>query len=287
MSETLAALGRKTLGLALIFNSIISLTSATNILASFYINMPMWQPYSPYLINGSFFWFVLLVAGLNIFSAKLIGRAKIKRILFHHYVYGLLVSSIAIISVAFLAPAYISLLLTPSTGFQADGFQNVSVYAGLFFVYGGLTLVIDDAYDISLRAGRTLDKMKMRIRRLDKALQTTHLLSSLMSLYVTLSILLWYLENRSHIMNWPLMDISYVVFIPSMFITSIWGLKAFKGKLWYRIFSEPHGKDFSISMHACMLVGIGYLCLSCFSNNIGCSWQCPILCGGNVCLCDA
>ncbi len=242
MSKILAALGRKIFGLALIFNSLISLTSATNILTSFYLNKGMWCPYSPYLLDGSLFWFVVSVAVLNIFSAKIVGKAHIKRVLFHHYFYGFLVILIALLSIALIAPAYILFLLTPSAGFTADGFQNFSIYTVLFLVYGGLTLVIDDVYDVSLRAGRLFDRMKMKMRKLDKTFQTIHLCSCLMSIYVAASVFLWYLENCSSMVDLPLLNISYMILIPSLFVTCIWGLRGFKGEMWSKILSQPQTK---------------------------------------------
>jgi hypothetical protein len=232
MSKSSFAIGRKVLSLALIFNSVVSLLSATNMLTSFYVNRYAWRPYSPYLIDGSLLWFIILTAVLNIFPAKLIGRVNIRRIIFHHYVYGFLVSSISVLLIALFAPACILLLLTPSLGFQTSGFQTIPVYAGLFFVYGGLTLIIDDICDISLRMGRHMDKLKMRIQKSGKTLQTIHLCSSLTSIYITICTVLWYFENSFWMKSWPLWDASHVVFISNLFVTSIWGLKAAKEKSW-------------------------------------------------------
>jgi len=233
MSKIVAAIGRKLLGLALIFNSIVSLTSAANILASFYINRFSWQPFSPYLIDGSLFWFVILAAVLNIVPAKLVGKADIKRVLFHHYVYGFLSIFTTLALVALLAPACIFILLVPSSGFQVHGFQNIATYAGLFFVYGGLTLVIDDMYDISLRSGRIFDKMGRRIRGLGRTFQAIHLGSSIISIYVAMCTVLWCLENNVSLKNWPLWELSNILFTANLFVTGIWGLKVAKEKLWF------------------------------------------------------
>jgi len=233
MSKIVAAIGRKLLGLALIFNSVVSLTSAANILASFYINRLSWKPYSPYLIDGSLFWFVVLAAVLNIVPAKLVGKADIKRVVFHHYVYGFLSIFTSLILVALFAPAYIFILLVPSSGFQVSGFQNIATYAGLFFVYGGLTLVIDDIYDISLRPGRIFDRVRRRIKGLGRTLQAIHLGSSLISMYISMCAILWYLENKVWLKNWPLWDLANILFTANLLVTGIWGLKVAKEKLWF------------------------------------------------------
>jgi len=247
MSEILAAIGRKVLSLTLIFNSIISLISAANMLASFYMNGCGWRPFSPYLIEGSLFWFVILTSLMNIVPAKIVGKVNIKRILFHHYVYGFLVSSISLLSMVLFAPAYLLVLLTPSLGFQTSGLQTIPLYASFFFVYGGLTLVIDDINDVSLRVRRSLDKLKMRICKSGKMLQTMHLCSSLVSIYIVICSLLWYFENIFWIKNSPLLNIAHIIFMLNLLVTSLWGLKAVKEKLWLRkIFADLSKIDLSV-----------------------------------------
>jgi hypothetical protein len=233
MPKISVAIGKKVLSLALIFNSVVSLVSAINMLASFYIDNYQWRPYSPYLIDGSFLWFIVLTAVLNISPAKSIGKVKIGRILFHHYVYGFLATSISLLLIVIYAPAYVILLLMPSLGFQTSGFQTIPVYAGLFFIYGGLTLVIDDMYDMSLGMGRMLDGLKMRLQKSGRTLQAIHLCSGLMSTYVLMCGILWYLDNDFWVKSWPLWDASHIIFMSSLLVTNVWALKAVKGRLWF------------------------------------------------------
>ncbi len=217
----------------MIFNSVISLVSVANMLASFYINYYSWRPYSPYLIDGSLLWSIIATAILNIGPAKIIGKVKMGRILFHHYVYGFLASSISLLLMVTFAPAYILLLLMPSLGFQTSGLQAIPVYAGLFFVYGGLTLVIDDLYDVSMSTGRMLDRLKMKIHKSGKALQTIHLCSSLISTYILICSVFWYLQNNCLVRNWPLWDASNIIFIANLFVTNVWAMKAVRARLWF------------------------------------------------------
>jgi hypothetical protein len=228
MSKTLAKLGRKTLSLALIFNSIVSLTSAANILAIFYLNWQAWRPYSPYLLDGSLFWIVVVTAALNIVPAKLIGKVEIERILFHHYVYGFLTSSISLTLMAVFAPAYIFALLTPSLGGQTIGF-----YSCLFFVYGGLTLTIDDLHDVSLRLDRALDRLRLWVCKSGATLHRVHLVSSLVTVYTAISICAWFLENSLSNEIWSLWDVFNMVLVISLLITGLCGLKAVKAKCWF------------------------------------------------------
>ena len=233
MSRIIAKLGRKTLSLALIFNSIISLASAANILAAFYLNTNGWRPYSPYLIDGSLFLLVIVTAVLNIIPAKLVGKVDLGRILFHHYVYGFLASSISITLMAVFAPAYILVFLMPSLGFQTTGLQMIMIYSGLFFVYGGLTLMIDDIHDVSLRLGKILDRLKLWAYKSGKTLQKVHMVSSLATVYTAMSVCAWLLGNIILKETWSLWDVSNMVLATSLLITGLWGLKAVKAKYWF------------------------------------------------------
>jgi len=226
MSRRTAAIARKILSLALIFNSLVSIVSAANILASSYATKYYSRQYSPYLVDGSLVWFIILTAILNIGPAKFLGRVKLRRMLFHHYVYGFLASSVSTVLMAIFAPASIVLLLVPSLGFQVTDMQAVPVYAGLFFVYGGLTLIIDDIHDVSLSMGRALDKLKTKVPKSNKVLQAMHLWSSLISTYVLICSVLWYSENGLAVESWPFWNAPQLIFIVNLLVTSSWGLKA-------------------------------------------------------------
>lgn len=214
------------------FNSIVSLVYGAEMLTSFYVSPREPRLYSPYLLDGSLLWLAILAAVLNIIPAKLIGKVNLRRLLFHHYVYGFLASSISILLVAFFAPAQLFLLLMPSLGFHAISLHNMPVYAALFFVYGGLTLVIDDISDVSWRFARFLDRLGTRARKSGRALQTLHLFSTLMSIYILTCGLLWCLENSAQLAGFPLRAVYHAVFLSSLLVTSVSGLKAVEGGLW-------------------------------------------------------
>jgi hypothetical protein len=57
-------------------------------LEGFYSAKYTWKPYSPYLVDGSLFWFAVLAALLNIYFVVRLGRVKTGRLWFHHYVWG-------------------------------------------------------------------------------------------------------------------------------------------------------------------------------------------------------
>jgi hypothetical protein len=222
----LRALGRKVFGLAMIMNSMVSMSSAASALVIFYISGQTWHPYSPCLLSGWVFWFVVLSAGLNISSAKLTGRANIRRVLFHHYVYGFLVSSSAFILVLFFAPASILFLLEPALGLRTTSLQGLSVYVGLFFVYAGISLVIDDSHDFLPRKGRVLGKPKARASSFKRTLKAVHVCSCLVSMYVASCILFWYVDHSYSLAAWPLRNLSYLILVPNLLVTCLWGLNA-------------------------------------------------------------
>jgi hypothetical protein len=238
MSKTLVKLGRKTLSLALIFNSIISLASLPNILGAFHLDVNGWWPCSPYLVAGLLFWPLIVTAVLNIVPAKFIGKVDIERILFHHYVYGLLASSISLTLMVIFAPAYIFVLLMPFLGFQTTGLQMIMIYSGLFFVYGGLTLMIDDIYDVSLRFGRVLDRLRLRAYKSGRILQKVHFISSLATVCIAVFIGAWFLEIGV-LETGSLWDVSNMFPATSLLVTGLWGLKAVKANYWFtKLYSD-------------------------------------------------
>lgn len=228
VTRLLRALGRKVFGLAMIMNSLVSVSSAASALIGFYISKQTWPPY---LLSGWIFWFVVLSAGLNISSAKLTGRANIRRVRFHHYIYGLLVSSSAFILVLFFVPASILFLLKPALGFRATILQGLSAYVGLFFVYAGISLVIDDSHDFLSKIGRFLDKPKVRVSSFKRALKAVHVCSCLVSMYAASCILFWYIDHHYSLAASPLRNLSYLILVPNLLVTCLWGLNASIGGL--------------------------------------------------------
>ena len=242
MSRLLAKLSKKILGLALIFNSLLCLITVGNILAGHYAATPWWRPYSPYLIDGSLFWIAILTAILNIVPAKIIGRVQIRRLLFHHYVYGF---AVMIVGSIFLFPSFIppSLIASSSSLFNVEriGLQGMMLYTNLFFFYGGLTLLLDDFADISSSIKRALDWLGDKVHRSGRPIQFIHFFSSLITVYISISVLLWFISRYQWILQWPMWFLAHVVFIASLLINALWGLDVTRKKRWFqtrRIYSS-------------------------------------------------
>jgi len=224
-----AALGRKILCLSIIFNSIVSILLAGNILYMFYAGGLLRHPYWPFLLDGSLFWLVIVTSFLNIVTAKVLGDVDLRRIKFHHYFYGFLTSVTSFIFLALSAPAYLSILLMPMLIPRVYGSTAMPV-STFFLVYGGMTLIIDDVQDMSLRLRRFLNNLKNKLKRMGRTIETIHLCCSIASIYVALSIIFWASGNSLHF------GISSGIFALNLLITSIWGLGMAKKRFWLKNF---------------------------------------------------
>lgn len=233
MPKSLVKVSKKILGLTLIFNSLLCLISVGNVLTGYYAAMPWWRPYSPYLTDGSLFWIAILTALLNIVPARMIGRVRIRRLLFHHYIYGFLVMAFCSVFVfLFFMPT--SLIAYSSSLLNAEqiGLLDLIFYMDLFFFYGGLTLFLDDFADVSSRVRCALDWLGEKVYRSGRAIQLIHFCSSLITVYISISIFLWFIERYRSIMQWPMWFLAHIVFIVSLLINGLWGLDVTRKKRW-------------------------------------------------------
>jgi hypothetical protein len=118
----------------MIFNSLLSIAYAVGLLTGYYVEG--WTLYPPFLIDGAFFWVLIVTSIINIFPSATIGQVKIGRLWFHHYVYGLLVSTLATFFLMIFTSVPLLYLFTITT-------TNPTVNVGRFFILGGLTLVLE------------------------------------------------------------------------------------------------------------------------------------------------
>jgi len=234
MSRVRANLARKILSLALIFNSLVSLISLGNILVGYYAARPWWQPYSPYLLDGSLFWVAILTACLNIFPSKMVGKVHIRRLLFHHYVYGFITMMGSAFLITYLVPASLTALFMPTLAGESLSLQSLVFYTELFFLYGGLTLLLDDLPDMSSRMSYVLDQLKKRVHKVGRGLQFVHFCVSLVTVYISLAVGFWFIERYLWISQWPLWFLSHIIFILSLLVNGVWGLDVTRKKIWFQ-----------------------------------------------------
>ncbi len=230
MSEkTLVALGKKILGLALIFNSLVSLISALSIMYSQYVGLCPSSLYKPYLPDISLFWFVALASTLNIIPAKMLGKVTLKRILFHHYVYGFLSILLYIFLAAAFSLIHTSTLIVP----LYYNIQSGETFM-ILLLYWGITLVIDDISDVSPRIARILNHIWEKARKINKPIMATHLISSFITIYIVLCMSLWHIKNGFLTNSSILLNFMSAPFIVNLLITSLYGLKIAGNKMWLK-----------------------------------------------------
>jgi len=213
---------KKTFSLALIFNALITIAAVAGIIFGFYMAYPYWQPYSPWLINGNLFWFVIVAAIVNIFPSATIGRAlHTGRFLFHHYVYGffILLSSSVFVTIFTPIPLY-SLFLVES--------NSIAVNAGRVFELAGLTLLLDDLPDVNKKIERGLNWIKTKAYQVRKSLHIFQFATGCFTIYCGISILLDTFGNNDRAL-----PNSFA--IVSLLLTGITSFVFVKRKTWLKI----------------------------------------------------
>lgn len=222
MVSSIWVIAKKIFSISLILNALITLATVAQIIFYHYRSFPYWQPYSPYIFNGSIFFLVIIAALLNIYPSARLGRTlHTGRLLFHHYVYGFLVLlfSIAFI-VTFTSVSLFSLFLVYN--------QTVAVNAGKFLFLVGFALVLDDLPDVSKRIDSTLNKCKSKAYSARKVLHVLQLVTGLVSFYVFLAVSLWTTQH-------PELALPAAFTSGTFLITSLTCIAFIKRKEWLKV----------------------------------------------------
>jgi hypothetical protein len=222
MVASLRVITKKIFSLSLILNSLITLAAIAQIMFNFYHSFPYWQPYSPYLINGSVFFLVIMAAFLNIYPSASMGRTlHTGRFLFHHYVYGFFVLLISVVFVmAFTSVSFFSLFLVYN--------ESITVNAGKFLFLGGLTLLLDDLPDVSKGIDSTLTSLKSWAYRGRKVIHVLQLVTGLVSFYAFIAVSLWSMQH-------PELALAASFTSGTLLITSLTSLLFVKRKTWLKV----------------------------------------------------
>jgi hypothetical protein len=222
MVSSLRVITKKIFSLTLILNALVTLACITQIMYNNSHAFPYWQPYAPYLVNGSVLFLVIVAALVNIFPSASVGRTcHTGRVWFHHYVYGFFVSlSAAVFVVAFTSVSLPSLFLVYTS--------DLAVNAGRVFFLAGFTLFLDDLPDVSKRAESTLNKLKSKAYQGRKALHYLQLLTGLVSFYVFLAVSLWTTQH-------PEVIVEASVMIGTFLVTSLTSFACVKRRAWLKI----------------------------------------------------
>jgi hypothetical protein len=224
MVASVRVIAKKIFSLSLILNSLITLAAIAQIIFNYYRSFPYWQPYSPYLVNGSVFFIVFIAALVNIFPSASVGRTlHTGRFLFHHYVYGFFILLISVVFVmAFTSVSLFSLFLVYN--------ESITVNAGKFLFLGGLTLLLDDLPDVSKRIDSTLTSMKSKVYHGRKVIHVLQLVTGIVSFYAFVAVSLWAIQHP---------ELALAAFFTSgtFLITSLTSLVFVKRKAWLKVTS--------------------------------------------------
>lgn len=216
---------KKIFSVCLLFNALLTAVFAIGLLASYYTLFPDWTPYPPFIFYGRLFWILIASAIFNIFPCVNIGKVHTGRLWFHHYVYGFIVTAIAIIATVALVPGGLSSLLIIYT-------TDVGVNAGRFFILGGVTLILDDLADVSKGLYSGLKFMKSKAQRNGRILHAVQVAMGFVALYF-LSAICTYLALH------PLeITLANSILVGTVAITVITSFANVKRKVWLQVDSE-------------------------------------------------
>ncbi|MGE5554667.1 MAG: hypothetical protein ACM3UY_00170 [Methanocella sp.] len=216
---------KKIFSVSLVFNSLLTIACATSLLSGIYLYYPGWKPFEPYLLDGSFYWFAIAAAIINIYPSAMVGRKlHTGRFLFHHYFYGLIVMIIAAIYIVFFTPVS---LVTLFLGFN----ETIEVNLGRFFILGGLALLLDDLPDASKRIEGHLNWMKSKAIQIPRVIGLLQAITGGFAFYVSAA-LLWGMMN---VPEWQVLA-NFIV-LGTTLITAITSFAFLAQRFWHNV--EP------------------------------------------------
>jgi hypothetical protein len=219
MHRFISVYGKKVFSMALIFNSLLSISCALGILSGFYSACALWKPFAPFLADGNLFWLIVAGAVINIFPAAFIGRVHTGRLWFHHYVYGSIVFFASIVWIILFTSAS---LLTVFFNYTTD----VSVNIGRFFLLGGLALLIDDLPDVHKLTSQSLSWMKSKAYHARKMLYFLQFFTGFIALYFSIAIGLFLIKNPESVS-----PANFILF-GTIMITSLTSFIGVKRSIW-------------------------------------------------------
>jgi len=169
---------------------------------------------------------------LNVVTAKVVGNVNLRRIRFHHYFYGFITVIISLALIMMLAPAHLPILLMPILLPSVYSLTSIPISMAFLLTYGGITLVIDDIQDLSVRIRRSLNLLWRRALKFKSELEALHLCGCVSSAYMMLSMLSRFFMDKLCLIETVIPKVSIKIFILNLLITSLWQFEIIKRRFW-------------------------------------------------------
>ena len=226
INRAVALYGRKILSISLIFNALMSIVFAVQLLMGYYT--ANWKVYAPYLVDSSLFWAIILASIINVFPAATMGQVRTGRLWFHHYIYGMAISLSSTGLVLILTPVSLTSLFTAHT-------TDTTINAARFFILGGLALLLDDLPDVSKRIESMLTLAKSEVYKRRKTIHIIQGLMGFVSLYIFIAVSVYVAQNPMEA------TLANFILIQTLLVTSLTSFASVKRKTWLSVTSEDVG----------------------------------------------
>jgi hypothetical protein len=223
MAGLVWAYGRKAVSWVLTFNCLLSIMLAVGLLSGFYA--AHWRLYQPYLLNANLFWAAILVSIMNFFPTANLGRVKVRRLGFHHFVYGLAILAASVTLIMFMPIPLMNLFKLYV--------RDVDFNVGRVFILVGLTLIIDDFADVSNMTTRALRFVKSKVYQSRRMIHVLQCFLFCIILYIFLCVTTWLILNPRGV------NLPNLVIDGTLLVTSLTAFGSVDKKIWLRITPQP------------------------------------------------
>jgi hypothetical protein len=219
MAGHVSAYGKKAFSWVLTFNCLLSILLVIGLLSGFYA--AHWKLYPPYLLNANLFWAAILTSIMNFFPTANFGRVKVRRLGFHHFVYGLAILVASVLLIMFMSVPLVSLFKLYV--------RDVEFNVGRVFILVGLTLIIDDFGDVSNMTTRALRFVKSKVYQNRKMIHVVQCFLFCITLYIFLCVTIWLTQNPKGV------NLPNLVIDGTLIVTSLTALGSVERKIWLGI----------------------------------------------------
>jgi hypothetical protein len=216
VNSSLWAYGRKVVSWVLTFVCLLSVLLVIGFLVGFYT--AQWKLYQPFLLNANVLWAAIPAGIMDLFPIANFGHVKVRRLGFHHFVYGL----------AIVAGSSVLTSVTVFNVFSL-GIRDVKLNVGRGFILVGLTLIVDDFADISDRTRIALRVMKSKLYQKRRIIHAVQGLLSCITFYVFLCATIWLTQNPKGI------NLANLALTSTLLVTSLTGFGSVGKRIWLRI----------------------------------------------------